>query len=498
MTAKQYRRALDRVAMPDRFRQELVETMTAPKQEEKPVKKCILRTVLLAAVVCATLTATALATSSTLRQALATALGAFQPYSQKVEGLSVTDRGIRIKVVSALMDEVDGTAYVEVTDLTGDRLGMDMELWEGRRRLRPTAYDPETKTALFTVPLGRAFNELKMGRAEALDLSFHSLRPECLKLPDEEVVTELPDGTSYAWWKGVDLPKELYTARTLSTRSLTEEEKADNYSNYADLPVLISGQTPAELDSEYFSLSSAGFDAEGCYHIQLAMAEGVSLYGPNDLDIDICPGVLLEDVGLDGLSYRQVVLKGGKYLDVTFLELTPEILERLPDGTITGQVCTAPAIEGTWDLSLPYQPLTAITVDLDQPFFRQGLDLIDARLSAMSFQLTYTQTDTRTYLGGQPVHLFCKDGTILQLKFNDQTLLYRNADGEIASNYDLTYEQHQGADGWREYAERDSWKLPQAVDPTNVAGFSFGLWYVPLDGSGTGCWLSQPPQATVE
>ncbi len=463
-----------------------------------PRKRRPIRIVLIAAAVAALLVTAAMALSPALRDALQNALGGFAPYAQDMAGdeISCTDQGVKIRVVSTLMDETDGTAYVEVTDLTGDRLGMDMELWEGHHRLRPTAYDPETRTALFAVPLGAALNEFRMGRAETLDLSFHSLCPECLKLPDEKVETELPDGTSYVWWKGVDLPKELYTAQALSSRSLTEEEKADNYSNYADLPVLVSDQTPAELDSEYFSLSSAGFDSDGHYHIQLSMAEGVSLYGPNDLDIDICPGVLLEDVGLSGLSYRYVLLEGEKYLDVTFLELTPEILERLPDGTITGKVYTAPAIEGTWDLSLPYQPLTAVAVDLEQPFCYAGVGLLDARLSAMSFQLTYTYTDN-IYMGGQPLHLFCKDGTILKLKFGDQTLLYRNAAGETATNYDLTYDQRQGVDGWQEYAERDSWSYPQAVDPQNVAGFSFGQWYVPLDGSGTGYWLPDAPQATV-
>jgi len=475
------------------FRQELVTAMTT--EEEKPVKKRIFRTVSIAAALCAALTATALAASPGLREALASALGSFAPYSQSVEEISVRDQGIEIRVVSALMDETDGTAYVEVTDLTGDRLGMDMELLEGHHHLRPTAYDPETRTALFAVPLNVAFHQLQEGRTEALDLSFSALCPGRLELPCEETETRLPDGTSYAWWKGIDLPRELYTARTLSTRSLTEAEKADNYSNYADLPVLVSDQTPADLDCEQFSLSSAGFDGDGHYHIQLAMAEGTALYGPNDLDIDICPGVLLEDVGLSGLNYRYVLLEGGKYLDVTFLELSPEILARLPDGTITGKVYTAPAIHGTWDLSLPYRPLPTVTVELDQPFCYAGIGLVDARLSAMSFQLTYTYTDN-IYMGGQPLHLFCKDGTILKLKFYDQAQLYRGPAGQIASHHDLTYEQRRGADGWQEYAERDSWSYPQAVDPQDVAGFSFGQWYVPLDGSGTGHWLDAVPQAT--
>ncbi len=494
MTAERYRREMDGVRMSDSFREELILTMTNTEMEEKPVKKRVFRTVMVAAALCAALTVAALAAFPSLRESLAEALGSFQPYSQEVEGVSATDQGIQIKLVSLLADETDGTAYVEVTDLTGDRLGMDMELREGRRRLHPTAYDAETKTALFAVPLRPAINEIHSGRAEELELSFTGLYPGRVELPCEEVTTKLPDGKEYGWWKGTDFPKELYATETLSTRALTEEEQAYNYANYADLPVLVSGQTPADLDSPYFSLSSAGFDGDGYYHVQFAMAEGVYLYEPADLDMDICPGMLLEDVGLDGMSYRRVLLEGGKYVDITFLELTPEILGRLPDGTITGQVSTAPAIQGQWSLSHPFEPLEETVLALNQPFCYPSIGLLDARLTAMSFQLTYTYTDN-IYLGGQPVHLFCKDGGVLKLKFQDQALIYQNADGETAPYLSLTGEQRESGD-WKEYAQRDSWSYPRAVAPQDVVGFSFGQWYVPLDGSGTGRWLAQLPQAT--
>ncbi len=462
------------------------------KKEEVPMKKKVLRTALTAAALCAALAATALAVSPTLREALAEALGSFAPYSQSVEDVSATDQGIEIKVVSALMDEVDGTAYVEVTDLTGDRLGPDMELREGWHRLRPEAYDPETRTALFAVPLNVAINELEQGRAEELELSFDWLQTGIVELYREERTRQLPDGTRYAWWQGVDIPKACYATQTLATRPLTEAEKDDNFSNYADLSVLVPNQTPADLGCEYFSLSSAGFDADGALHIQLALAPGAYLDGIYRLNIDVAPSLRGADIGLpDGIEDKSVLLEGGKYLDVVFPEIGPELLPLLPDATVVGEVCTAPAIEGTWKLSFPYQPLEETVVELDQPFCYSGFDLVDARLTAMSFQLTFTP-GRGIYMGGMPARLFCKDGRILELDFYDQTLLYQNPGGEIAPGPSLTYEQHQGADGWRECAQRDSWRYPQAVAPQDVAGVSFGLWYVPLDGSG-GYWLDQQP-----
>ncbi len=495
MIVERYRREMDGVHMGDSFREELVLTMTNTEVEEKPVKKRVLRTAMLAAALCAVLTVAALAAFPDLREALAAALGSFQPYSQEVEGVSATHQGIQIKLVSLLADETDGTAYVEVTDLTGDRLGMDTELQEGYRRLYPTAYDAETKTALFAVPLKTAINEIHHGWAEELELSFTGVYPGRVELPCEEVTTLLPSGEKYGWWKGTHFPKELYAAKGLSTRALTEEEQAYNSSSCADLPVLVSNQTPAQLDSPYFSLSSAGFDSDGHYHIQFAMAEGVYLSRPSDLDIDICPGILFEDVGLgSSMSHSRVLLEGGKYLDITLPDLTPEVLARLPDGTIVGQISTAPAIEGRWSLSHPFEPLAETVVELDQPFCYHSIGLLDARLTAMSFQLTYTYTDN-IYLGGQPVHLFCKDGTVLKLKFQDSALIFQNTEGETAPYLSLTGEQRESGE-WREYAERDSWSYPRGVAPQDVIGFSFGQWYVPLDGSGTGHWLTQLPQAT--
>ena len=67
---------------------------------------------------CVALTGTALAAGPTLLQA---ALGAFAPYAQSQEGV-VEVEGIRVKVLSALTDDLCAKVYLEVTDLTGDRL----------------------------------------------------------------------------------------------------------------------------------------------------------------------------------------------------------------------------------------------------------------------------------------------------------------------------------------------------------------------------------------
>lgn len=489
---RQYREEVERIGPDELQMARLMKTLEGGAG--RPVNRRRGHVVFAAAALAAVLCVTAIAASPTLREALIGALGSFEPYSQTVEGISDADQGIEIKVVSIVADETDGTAYVEVTDLAGDRLDESTVLLESTFSVRPTAYDPETKTALYAVPLRYIVDDLKPG--DTLELSFHGLRPGWLRLPYEEKTRAMPEGYNYGWWEGTALPKALYSTQTLADRRQTEEEWKSSSRNkmYADDWVLVPDQTPADLGSEYFSLSSAGFDREGHFHIQLALADGVYLWDALDLDIDILPGVTLGEAGLtEGLEYRQVLLEGGRYLDVTYLEVTPEILARLPDGTIYGTVYTAPAIDGAWTISLPFEPMPGTRVELDQPFCYEGVDLLDAQLTAMSFQLTFT-SEIRFYMGGQPVCLFCKDGTMMELDFNSQSTIYRNAEGEIALGQDLTYEQHQGADGWQLYAERDSWSYPRAVAPEDVAGFSFGQWYVPLDGSGAGRWLAELPE----
>lgn len=497
--------------LPEGFRQRLETKIEEITEEEKSVKRRIFRTFLLAAALCAALVGTALAASPTLREALAAAWGSFEPYSQTVEGVSAVDRGIEIKVVSALMDENDGTAYLEVRDLEGDRLGEDMRLKTniaGRhgRWMEPLAYDGETKTALFEADLSMPINEVKMGKAEELEITFYSLHPGRVELAYEEV-PYLWDGTEYTWERGIDIPKTLYTRETLRTRPLTEAERErEGTERHRAIPVLLPDQTPADLGSPYVSLSSLGFDENGVFHIQLALADGVYTtdYG---LDVDLCPGYWYEDLGLEGgMEYRRTLLEGGRYYDIAFMGIGSDFIgnvlaeDAVPPATVTGTVYTAPPIEGEWKLSFPHEPLPKREVPMvSAPFCYGDVRLEKVQISAMSIQLTLEGNTASHYFGGLPAHVFCRDGSVLKLEGYGQCDLHRRGDGPVTDGYDLTYEQRtQGEDGWRYWGERESWAYPRAVAPEDVMGFSWGLWYVPLEGErlGQGYWLFQLPTAT--
>ena len=225
------------------------------------------------------------------------------------------------------------------------------------------------------------------------------------------------------------------------------------------------------------------------------MAEGVytSDYG---LSVDFGPRFSYEELGLNGMTYCRTLLEDGRYFDVAFPDIGPELRDALSDATVTGNVYTQPPIEGEWTLSFPYVTQPVQEIALGSPFGGlENVTLERAQLTAMSLRLTFTGESNQHYMGGQPLHLFCKDGTILRLGSFDMVNIYENEAGELADGYTLTYEQHQGADGWQYWGERDSWSYPRAVAPEDVAGFSWGKWYVPLDG-GAYAWLSEVPQPT--
>lgn len=70
-----------------------------------------------------------LALSPGLREALAEALGGFEPYMQEIDGVVCVENGIEIKVISAVADSYMTRVYAEARDLEGDRLTADLGVW---------------------------------------------------------------------------------------------------------------------------------------------------------------------------------------------------------------------------------------------------------------------------------------------------------------------------------------------------------------------------------
>lgn len=165
-----YRRGMEALGPTDAQMESLLTVLEKNREvPAKPVKSTV-KTVLLAAALCVALAITALAVSPSLRETLLVALGAFAPYRQETEGLCVVDQGIELKVVSTLCDGNSVKVYLELRDLTDDRLDeftqCDLDImpanWSEEGDVRWDAiggggdlfgYDPASKTILASAEL---------------------------------------------------------------------------------------------------------------------------------------------------------------------------------------------------------------------------------------------------------------------------------------------------------------------------------------------------------
>lgn len=454
MFEQEYRRAIETVG-PDEGQMErllsAVRGMEAPRPGRRPG-----RMVLAAVAVCAVLAVTALALSPGLREQLAGLLGSFAPYSRSVEGASVTDQGIRVSVVSTLADENDGMVYLEVTDLTGGRLDGNTAYNFYQRRC--AAYDPETHTALFAQRLSaQSRNDDGTGT-----VSIRAFLP------------------GIAYFEGVKLPWDIVTRQTL------ESTAAENGSRL----VLKPNQTPAKLNTDYFSLSSMGFDSEGVFHVQIALSDGVELADESQINAF----TVENDRGVS-CNEPRTLLENGRYLDTAYESFTLDEFGHFRVDNLKGLVNTRPAIEGDWTLTFPLEILPGRTVPIEGETI-QNSRLRSVSLTAMTLRLetAYVDTYTADYLAVFPVSLFCRDGTVLHLEYTGHDTLYTDENGTVRDGGGLMSGVHYPG-GKERHGAVYLWNFPDAVDPRDVVGFSIGLRYIPLEGdtTGSGQWLKELP-----
>ena len=404
---------------------------------------------LTAAALCAALVMTAVAASPSLREALAHMLGGFEPYAQEVEGVSVTDQGIQMTVLSAVADSEDGRVYLELRDLEGDRLTEFTLLDE---RATTGYYDPEERTLLVEL---RLQEKMRNGDGTAT-VSFSSV------------------------WGGAELdiplPAELMEPENvLDSFEWTEEDMQEipepdgSVSSRYPL-VLAPDQTPMALEgADLVSLSSMGFDEKGHLHVQLALADGVEegwLYVNYQRQGEWVPGPGAQ---------RSITLSDGEYVDLrqepywesVFL---PEDYQGM-EARVRGYVMTRPEVRGTWTLTFPLEILPDRTVDIGQVV--NGLNVDTIRLTAMNLYLDGTWNTTAGSLFC-PVTLYLKDGTIRQVE-------------RIGIN-------HIGTRG-PDHSFSNQWRYDDPVEPDQVTAIALGYWYIPLEGdtAGPGHWLEELP-----
>ncbi len=447
MFQDKYRRDIEAVGPGQDQLDRLMEALNASSEEEKPVKKRIVRTVLIAAALCAALVATALAVSPNLREALAQTLGLFAPYSQEVKGVSVTDQGIEVRVVSALTDGNTIAIYFEAQDLTGDRLDAftmtntqagwpenQVEWKQGM--LLPTeqiAYDEETKTALYcTKFVGDG------APAQSLTIPLYG-----------QIFS--PGHHSF----DQPLPDAVISQTVLRTETLPDGSV-----------VLAPMQNPTSLLDGHLTLSSCGLGDDGRFHIQLSVKTGMvaSLY-PVVQSREFLSGANhypMENEARfdrDGMTYYDFSYQGDR-------EDAGDMVIRQLFATVHEE-----EIRGEWRLNVPLETQRAAAISMEQSGTESaiGPKAIQMFLSPVSCTIECDPKDGKYALG--------------------YTLTLFHADGSVTSGVKCDSSYYSGS-----YAT-NHWTFPRPVDPETVTAVALGLWYVPMENgvAQPGHWLAQQP-----
>lgn len=462
--------------LPEGFGARLAGLVEELPEQRRRVRPRVWRGVLIAAAVCVALTVSALALSPTLREALAATLGSFEPYAQTVEGVSATDQGIRISVVRAIADGDQGRVYLEVTDLEGDRLDVHTDL-DGIFYAEDTAeaYDPESRTALYE---RRIYDSQRNGDG-TVTIKIKEIFPGIVRLGRVNEAEQRTEGS-------VPLPQALLGTDTLETRALTAEDLEGCYSEeraerLAGELVLAPNQTPAALDTELFSLSSAGFDREGNYHVLFEINDGVYL---RDEDSFLVPDFWEEGGNWTLSSLHTVSFGGGKYYDVRLdnvnrLKPTPEDIRALGPATVNGALTLKQPIRGEWELTFPLEIVPERTVTMDEVIANKRVDSMTFSAMGLRLEAELLNPDTdRGSLGNMPLTVYLADGS--------------TARAERFGYIDFEQDENHKYTGrfW------NVWELESAIDPAQVVGVSLGYWYVPIDGEtgGPGRWLDELPE----
>lgn len=248
MFSTEYKREMDALA-PSEAAMDRLETLVKGERLEKPGRRLGRRAAAVLAL-CAALAVTAVAAGPSMWNRLNTYLGPYAPFAQEITG-TASDQGVRLELVSAVSDGYTAQIFYTLTDEEGGRFNADhtrVAAWLEGSSLggmsigsRVVSYDADSGTLLM----------------EASSTGIDTSQPL-------ELVVERIDPAS-RWLRDIRFPAAV-PEEPLETES-TEEGDV----------VLKAGQNPqTSPDTDAVTLSSAGFDGAGNFHIRLAFAEGIT------------------------------------------------------------------------------------------------------------------------------------------------------------------------------------------------------------------------------
>jgi len=441
MIEREYRKEMDRVLLdPERMAQisqAMVRETPAPKRRFR-----LGRAVLLAACLCLALTASALALSPTLRERLAQIMGSFEPYSQSIENVSAVDQGYEISVLSAVTDQYRMKIYLQVKDLTGERM-VDEHNKLAITVTRGTEtggipsdcvdYDPATHTALFEID---DYQDEPSGLEEEILLTVKWIRTQCYQYQ----LTQPP------------LPKELISPEPLDC--ITQEDGRT---------VLAPGQTVAPLEGvDKAELSSMGFASDGTFQVMVRLADGASAESYDSF--------LLTEILVNGESpcapFEQIdeiryTLDGAAYVGNIYNCIDPDDLDGLEFAAACIGVDMDKKAEGVWELPFRVENLS---------------EVIELTLHGAVGEHPFPTTLTLTPLGGTVTG----SNEIGWLGMRDFAIVYDDGERMTATGV------CPGRTGPNILCRLANWNFGEPVDLSRAAALELGEWYIPLTGENAG------------
>ena len=420
--------------------------LTAQKKERKRFRMFKLRLVAAATAAIMALGGTALGAGSRIAEMLQNALGPFAPYAQRQEG-TVESEGIRVRVLSALTADQTVRVYLEVTDLTGDRLadagfggGISLAL-EGENAYvdscRLVSYDPESRTALVCLEKN----------AE-------------VPIPDgavgEAVLSSIQTG--FFRFRGERLPLDRIPTDLLDCQTLPTGET-----------VLVPGQAPLELaEGKGVSVSSLGFAGDGRLHCLTQFPAGAM-----DDGHAICSAYQKEgDNVLFGTDSHMVRFVQGDtvYCDWS-VKASPADRDSL--GALVGPYGvyrTGETLKGPWKLPIRVAGAEVAVSPLAGTIDHNTLK--ELRLSPLG-AVVVSSSDDLTMIGGYPLTVFLSDGS-----------RFRALPGIASAR--------------REEDNRAAWSFERPVEVKDITGIAVGAWMIPVEQgtAGQGYWLSGVPEVS--
>lgn len=457
----QYRREMNRLEPRREKLDELCE-MLEGGTEMKHTRRLSKRAAA-AILVCAALMATAAAAAvPRVWDALWEQLGAFAPYAQTIDGAVCRDQGIEVQVLSALSDDLEARFYLAVRDVTGNRLNehltLEGQIENGRKKetgdssawfsffsmrnssFELLSYDPETRTALFSTCIDYWNNKQPTPDAR-LSLTGMTTKDaeisgtvSCASVTGE-TLESLPAGESGQMiFESGDYKNFPYTDAFLPSQRV----------------VLAPGQTPMAIEgNEDIRISSMGFASDGCFHVRLEFADGISVLDEEGDSWFLCT------LSQTGKTYEEEdamwerLVPGG--VDILFPLYKAEDLEQLQNGLVEfyGNY-TRPGldIEGGWSVEFQMEYHPSVTLDWTGGLAGRQV----SRVSLSPLSVTMDSNDTGSFARS----------TLYAVKRDGSTVAAEPDTG--------SYETIGGADPVRKAF--NTWKFAEPVDPDEVVGLT--------------------------